>query len=161
MPRRTKDRRTSARYPSGDNDNDADVDGARFSPSTGALHLSGKHRLLKLRLAPLRTLQRDLEMRIGIQAGADLSEILPEEVEETLLLVMLALEVVLVAAVVSGASLMLLMISALPVGALAPPPPSRERESWTPCASDPASGNGPAPRSDKGGGRARICRAPC
>lgn len=57
-----------------DDDNDADVDGARFSPSTGALHLSGKHRLLKLRLAPLRTLQRDLEMRIGIQAGADLSD---------------------------------------------------------------------------------------
>ena len=56
-----------------DNDND-NYDGARFSPSTGALHLSGKHRLLKLRLAPLRTLQRDLEMRIGIQAGADLSD---------------------------------------------------------------------------------------
>ena len=57
-----------------DDDNDNYIDGARFSPSTGALHLSGKHRLLKLRLAPLRTLQRDLEMRIGIQAGADLSD---------------------------------------------------------------------------------------
>ncbi|RPD63398.1 G-protein alpha subunit [Lentinus tigrinus ALCF2SS1-7] len=52
----------------------SDDDEARFSPSTGNVHLSGKHRLLKLRLAPLRTVQRDLELRIGIQAGADLSD---------------------------------------------------------------------------------------
>ncbi|EJF60188.1 G-protein alpha subunit [Dichomitus squalens] len=43
-----------------------------FSPSSSTF--SGKHRLLKLRLTPLRTVQRDLELRIGIQAGADISD---------------------------------------------------------------------------------------
>ncbi|OSC96412.1 G-protein alpha subunit [Trametes coccinea BRFM310] len=47
-----------------------------YTPRTGSmLHFTGKHRLLKLRLAPLRTVQRDLEMRIGIQAGANPSEV--------------------------------------------------------------------------------------
>ena len=43
-----------------------------FSPAPGTF--SGKHRLLKLRLAPLRTVQHDLELRIGIQAGSDVSD---------------------------------------------------------------------------------------
>nr|WBU87318.1 G-alpha-domain-containing protein [Ganoderma boninense] len=45
-----------------------------YSPASSSL--SGKHRLLRLRLTPLRTLQRDLEMRIGVHAGADMSDVL-------------------------------------------------------------------------------------
>ncbi|KAH9851284.1 G-alpha-domain-containing protein [Lenzites betulinus] len=43
------------------------------------LHFSARHRLLKLRLAPLRTVQRDLEMRIGIHAGADVHDVISSE----------------------------------------------------------------------------------
>ncbi|PIL25815.1 hypothetical protein GSI_11568 [Ganoderma sinense ZZ0214-1] len=45
-----------------------------YSPASSSL--SGKHRLLRLRLTPLRTLQRDLELRIGVHAGADMSDVL-------------------------------------------------------------------------------------
>ncbi|TFK90902.1 G-protein alpha subunit [Polyporus arcularius HHB13444] len=60
--------------PSAGDSDVSDDDDARFSPASGKVHLSSKHRLLKLRLAPLRTVQHDLELRIGIQAGADLSD---------------------------------------------------------------------------------------
>ncbi|CDO77487.1 hypothetical protein BN946_scf184902.g21 [Trametes cinnabarina] len=58
----------------------SDDDGAgpsAYAPNRAGsmLHFTGKHRLLKLRLAPLRTVQRDLEMRIGAQAGADPSDV--------------------------------------------------------------------------------------
>lgn len=59
--------------PAADSDVSDDEDG-RFSPAPGSAHFSGKHRLLKLRLAPLRTVQRDLEVRIGVQAGADFND---------------------------------------------------------------------------------------
>ncbi|KAI9058714.1 G-alpha-domain-containing protein [Trametes sanguinea] len=58
----------------GDSDvsDDEGMGPSAYPPRTGSmLHFTGKHRLLKLRLAPLRTVQRDLEMRIGIQAGAN------------------------------------------------------------------------------------------
>ena len=58
---------------SGSEDDDEPPPLARsFSPAPGTF--SGKHRLLKLRLAPLRTVQHDLELRIGIQAGSDVSD---------------------------------------------------------------------------------------
>ena len=59
--------------PTVDSDVSDDEEG-RFSPGPNSAHFSGKHRLLKLRLAPLRTVQRDLEVRIGIQAGADFND---------------------------------------------------------------------------------------
>lgn len=45
-----------------------------YSPASSGI--SGKHRLLRLRLTPLRTLQRDLEVRIGVHAGADMADVL-------------------------------------------------------------------------------------
>ena len=62
--------------PAGDSDASDDDEppplARSFSPAPGTF--SGKHRLLKLRLAPLRTVQHDLELRIGIQAGSDVSD---------------------------------------------------------------------------------------
>ncbi|KAI0673186.1 G-alpha-domain-containing protein [Trametes maxima] len=58
-------------------DSDVSDDEGNFSPRTGSLlHFTGRHRLLKLRLAPLRTVQHDLEMRIGIQAGGELHDVI-------------------------------------------------------------------------------------
>ncbi|KAI0633064.1 guanine nucleotide binding protein, alpha subunit [Trametes polyzona] len=55
----------------------SDDDGpSRVPRAGGPLHFSGKHRLLKLRLAPLRTVQRDLEIRIGIHAGGDIGDVI-------------------------------------------------------------------------------------
>ncbi|KAI0772348.1 G-alpha-domain-containing protein [Trametes elegans] len=56
----------------------SDDDSPPYAPraGSGALHFSGKHRLLKLRLAPLRTVQHDLEVRIGIQAGGDVHDVI-------------------------------------------------------------------------------------
>ncbi|KAI0331390.1 G-alpha-domain-containing protein [Cubamyces sp. BRFM 1775] len=58
-------------------DSDVSDDEGGYAPRPGSmLHFTGRHRLLKLRLAPLRTVQRDLEMRIGIQAGGDVSDVI-------------------------------------------------------------------------------------
>ena len=60
-------------------DEDDDLAVRPYSPVVGmgpVGNLSGKHRLLRLRLTPLRTLQRDLEVRIGVHAGADMSDVL-------------------------------------------------------------------------------------
>ncbi|KAI1787370.1 G-protein alpha subunit [Ganoderma leucocontextum] len=56
---------------------DEEDDARPYSPALGgAGSFSGMHRLLRLRLTPLRTLQRDLELRIGVHAGADISDVL-------------------------------------------------------------------------------------
>ncbi|KAI0651104.1 G-alpha-domain-containing protein [Trametes meyenii] len=58
-------------------DSDVSDDEGNFSPRTGSLlHFTGTHRLLKLRLAPLRTVQHDLEIRIGIQAGSEIHDVI-------------------------------------------------------------------------------------
>ncbi|EIW56415.1 G-alpha-domain-containing protein [Trametes versicolor FP-101664 SS1] len=54
----------------------SDDEGPPAPRATGTLHYSGTHRLLKLRLAPLRTVQHDLEMRIGISAGSDVHDVI-------------------------------------------------------------------------------------
>ncbi|KAI0830330.1 G-alpha-domain-containing protein [Trametes gibbosa] len=70
----------------GDDSDVSDVESPPSPPSRSGkprppkeLHFGGKHRLLKLRLAPLRTVQRDLEMRIGIHAGADVHDVISSE----------------------------------------------------------------------------------
>ncbi|KAI0354208.1 G-alpha-domain-containing protein [Trametes cingulata] len=60
-------------------DSDVSDDERPYAPRTGSggqLQFTGKHRLLKLRLAPLRTVQHDLEMRIGIHAGGDIHDVI-------------------------------------------------------------------------------------
>ncbi|KAH9931630.1 G-alpha-domain-containing protein [Epithele typhae] len=62
--------------PGADSDiSDDDDDTTGMHPVYGSALLTSKHRLLKLRLAPLRTVQRDLELTIGIQAGDDMSDV--------------------------------------------------------------------------------------
>ena len=48
--------------------------GASGGGAGGVARMGGRYRLLKLRLAPLRTVQRDLEVRIGVQAGEDAAD---------------------------------------------------------------------------------------
>ncbi|OBZ74732.1 Guanine nucleotide-binding protein alpha-1 subunit [Grifola frondosa] len=51
---------------------DSDISDDEVDPQSvtnNALHFTGRHRLLKLRLAPLRRVQQDLELRIGLSAS--------------------------------------------------------------------------------------------